>query len=427
VSLYFYPRPASRAAAQNVYHALSPGVAHTLKRINLKRASVARADTIRSINRQIVLNYVRERSPISRSEIAQETELQRSTVSLIIDQLKSDGLIEEMEGESTGGRPPTLLRLRAAGPVAVGVDVGTARTVVATCDLAGRVLERKEFPTDKSAERTLASVVECVSEFVERGGGSIEGVGLSLPGLVDSEVGRAIFIPYFRWHDWPVAEEIERVTGLPAVADNDANALALAELWFGRPEVRDVRDFILVLVEEGLGTGIVFDGQVYRGKSGAAGEFGHMNIGAGAPVACAAGSRECWEAFASERAAIARYETKAGPGQVGASVTFSELIDRADAGDPAARDALKETAHYLGVGIANLIKGLSPEAVVVSGRIVRGWQYIADELKGAVAASSMCRDLPFPHIIASSLGEQPQLRGALSLVLARKFASAQVD
>ena len=101
-----------------------------MKRINLKKASVARADTIRTINRQIVLNYVRERSPISRAEIAHETDLQRSTISLIVEELKADGLVEEIGGESTGGRPPQLLRLRASGPVAVGVDLSTTRTVV---------------------------------------------------------------------------------------------------------------------------------------------------------------------------------------------------------------------------------------------------------------------------------------------------------
>src|SRR5919201_3280074 len=118
-----------------------------MKRIDLRRASVARADTIRSINRQIVLNYVRERAPISRAEIAHETALQRSTISLIVEELKTEGLVEEVDGESTGGRPPALLRLRAAGPVAVGVDVGATRTAVATSDLAGRLLEQEEFAT----------------------------------------------------------------------------------------------------------------------------------------------------------------------------------------------------------------------------------------------------------------------------------------
>ena len=102
-------------------------------------------------------------------------------------------------------------------------------------------------------------------------------------------------------------------TSLPVTIDNDANAAALAELWFGRPEIREIRDFILVLVEAGLGTGVVFDGQDLSRRRRYRGEFGHMTIGTGAPVACAAGSTECWEAFASERAALARYKKLAQP------------------------------------------------------------------------------------------------------------------
>src|SRR5262249_14679765 len=119
-----------------------------MRRIDLKRARVARAKTIRDINRQIVLNYVRERGPISRAEIAQVTALQRSTISLIVDELKEEGLVEELSGESTGGRPPILLSLRTAEAVAIGVDVGTARTIVASSDLAGRVMDQQEFDTD---------------------------------------------------------------------------------------------------------------------------------------------------------------------------------------------------------------------------------------------------------------------------------------
>src|SRR5260370_26017890 len=109
-----------------------------MRRINLKSANVARANTIRGINREIVLNFVRERGPISRAEIAQITALQRSTVSLIVEKLRTEGLVEEVRGESTGGRPPILLSLRTAHAVALGVDLGTARTIVATSDLAGR-------------------------------------------------------------------------------------------------------------------------------------------------------------------------------------------------------------------------------------------------------------------------------------------------
>jgi predicted NBD/HSP70 family sugar kinase len=392
-----------------------------MRRIDLKKANVARPNTIRDINRQIILNYVRERGPISRAEIAQETALQRSTVSLIVDELKEGGLIEEVSGESRGGRPPILLSLRTADAVAIGVDLGTIRTVVATSDLAGRVLEQEEFPTDPDARKTMSRIIECAREFVGGNAGTIEGVGVSVPGLVEQETGTAIYIPHFKWRDLEIAREIKDAVGLAVGVDNDANAAALAELWFGRPEIREVRDFIIVLVEEGVGTGIVFDGQVYRGKSGAAGEFGHMTIGQGAPIACAAGSRGCWEAFSSQRAALARYEqSKQGRGGAAGHLDFKQLLDLALEGDAAACAALKETAHYLGVGIANLTQGLAPEAVIVGGPIVRVWPLIVGDIKAAVG-EGICRGLPPAHIIASTLGEEPTLMGALSLVLTTKF------
>ncbi|MET0650401.1 MAG: ROK family transcriptional regulator [Pyrinomonadaceae bacterium] len=393
-----------------------------MRRINLKKASVARSDTIRNINRQIVLNYVRERSPISRAEISHETELQRSTVSLIVEELKDQGLIEEIEGESTGGRPPNLLRLRAAGPIALGVDIGTKQVMLATSDLAGRVIDRESFRTDPDAETTLEKILDCAGRLIKRGKGT-EAIGVSVPGLVEPERGNVIFIPHYRWRDWDVAKRLRQATGLPVRIDNDANAAALAELWFGRPEIREVRDFVMVLVEEGLGTGLVFDGQVYHGEAGAAGEFGHMTIGAGAPIACAAGNYECWEAFASERAALARYAKLAGADEGGAAVTFSRLVDSALGGEEAARAALVETGRYLGVGISNIIKGLSPKSVIVGGEIARAWPLISEALVNAVEEYSICRGMQSARIIASTLGETPRLMGALSLVLSSKFAA----
>ena len=395
-----------------------------MRRIDLKKANVARSNTIRDINRQIVLNYVRERGPISRAEIAHETALQRSTVSLIVEELRVDGLIEEVSGESTGGRPPILLSLRTADAVAIGVDVGTTRTIVATSDLAGRVLDQEHFETSADAGKTTKEIIDRAKKFIRRNNGTLEGIGVSLPGLVDPE-GKGLFIPTFQWHNLPLASQISNATGLPVTMDNDANAAAQAELWFGRPEIREVRDFILVLVEDGVGTGIVFDGQVYRGENGAAGEFGHMTIGQDAPVACASGSRECWEAFASERSALARFKNLSGGRNGSGSTNFRELIDMALNGEGAARTALKETAHYLGIGIANLIRGLAPEAVIVGGPIVRAWPVISSDIKNSVERT-ICRGLPSTRIIASTLGPEPTLMGALSLVLASKFASVSV-
>lgn len=393
-----------------------------MRRIDLKKAQTARLATIRDINRQIVLNYVREREPISRAEIARETALQRSTVSAIVDDLQANGLIEEVgEGESTGGRPPTLLRLRSAGAIAIGVAVTPSMTMLATSDLAGRVLKQEEFPTDADYDQTLDRVIDSINQILKHSDGTVESVGVSLPGLIDPSTGAAIYVPYFKWRDVPVAQQISSAVGLPVHIDNDANAVALAELWFGRPEVSDARDFILVLAAEGIGTGIVFDGQIYRGERGAAGEFGHMIIGTHAPVPCSCGNRDCWEAFSSERATIARYQKLIDDNS--ANITFKQIVDRALAGETEAEKALVDMALCLGIGISNLVVGFSPEAVVVGGEVTRAWDLVEDSLKQTIE-HSVRRGLPSARILPSTLGESPTLMGALSLILAGKFAAS---
>jgi len=390
-----------------------------VRRIDLRKVQAANPHTIRDINRQIVLNYVREREPISRATIARETALQRSTISEIVEVLTGEGLVEEIgEGKSTGGRRPTLLRLRTVGAIAIGVNITPTYTTIASSDLAGVVVQQESFPTDPVPERTVNRIIEIIREFSRHC--SIEGVGISIPGLVCPATGNVIFIPYFKWRDLPIAETIFQATGLPVTIDNDANAVALAELWFGRPEVRDARDFIFVLVADGVGTGIIFDGQVYRGVRGAAGEFGHMIVGSNAPVLCSCGNDDCWEAFASERAASARYQRLTG---AMSAPDFATLIDRALAGEPEARTALTETARYLAIGISNLVVGFSPEAVIVGGAITQAWCLIEKTLTEKIERS-VRRGMPSARILRSTLNGDPTLMGALSLVLARKFGGA---
>lgn len=387
-----------------------------VRRIDLRTVQAANLHTIRDINRQIVLNYVREREPISRATIARETALQRSTISEIVEALTGEGLVEEIgEGESTGGRRPTLLRLRTVGAIGIGVNITPTYTTIASSDLAGVVVQQESFPTDPVPERTVNRIIEIVRRFDQ---GSIEGVGVSIPGLVTPATGNVVFVPYFKWRDLPIAETISKSTGLPVTIDNDANAVALAELWFGRPEVRDARDFIFVLVADGVGTGIIFDGQVYRGVRGAAGEFGHMIVGSDAPVLCSCGNDDCWEAFASERAATARYQKLKG---ANSAPSFQALIDRALAGEHEAKTALTETARYLAIGISNLVVGFSPEAVIVGGAITRAWPLIEKALTEKIDRS-VRRGLPSARIFRSSLNGDPTLMGALSLVLTSKFA-----
>ena len=398
-----------------------------MKRIYLSKAKnqIARPNTIRDINKQIVLNYVRDRTPISRADIARETALQRSTVSAIVEDLQLDGLIEEIgTGDSTGGRKPTLLKLKTGVPMAVGVDITPRETTIALADLAGQILQQETFPTSSDADCMSKQIVEKVKKLAHENKNHDLEVGISVPGIADQATGNVVYVPYFQWSNWDICRQIRDQTGMRVTVDNDANAIALAELWFGEERTRKDRNFITVLVAEGIGTGIIFDGQVYRGDKGAAGEFGHMIIGEKAPVKCSCGSRDCWEAHASEKAVRFRYRKLTGKtSSKNGDYTIEKLIKLANKGDEDAIKVFKKTARLLGIGISNLIIGFSPQTVIVSGRIVNVWDIIKGEIE-CLAERSVRQGLTETVIKASSLGDSPTLLGSLSLVLAGKFASA---
>jgi predicted NBD/HSP70 family sugar kinase len=394
-----------------------------MKKIYLSKAKhqIARHNTIRDINKQVVLNYVRVQSPISRAEIARETSLQRSTVSAIVDELQEIGLIEEIgTGDSTGGRKPTLLQLRTGKPVVIGVDITPRQTTVVLADLAGNILRNESFPTSADVDYMNEQILAKVSGYARENADCDLEVGISIPGIADQILGNVIYIPYFQWTDWDIGKRITKMTGLPVIIDNDANAVALAELWFGDPEIRRIRNFIMVMVSEGIGTGIVIDGEVYRGENGAAGEFGHMYVGKDAPVVCSCGRRDCWEAHASEKAVLGRYNGNGGGATI---VNIEHLIGLAQNGEKQAVGILKETAAYLGIGISNLLIGFSPEAVVVCGSIVRAWDLIKDEIQD-YGKRSIRQELSGALILPSALGDSPTILGSITLVLARKFATA---
>ncbi len=400
-----------------------------MKRIYLQKAKnqIARPNTIRDINRQIVLSYIRERSPISRAEIARETNLQRSSVSSIVDGLQIAGLIEEIgSGQSSGGRKPTLLMLKTGTPVALGVDITPRKITIALSDLAGQVLDKEIIPISSDLDFVTEQILQKISVIIGRHPETDDdlAVGISIPGIADQTKGESLYIPYFQWSNWDISSQITKRFGLPVAIDNDANAIALAELWFGHEKIRKYSNFVAVLIGEGVGTGIIFDGQIYRGERGAAGEFGHMIVGINGAVQCSCGSYDCWEAHASEKAIIARYHRLHNERMPNTSdMNISQLIELAHIGEESALAALKETARYLGMGLSNLIVGLSPQAIVVSGSITKAWDLIFDDIV-SVTERNIRHDLPRTVVMPSSLGENPTLMGALSLVLARKFASA---
>lgn len=396
-----------------------------MKKIYISKAKnqIARPNTIRDINKQIVLNYVRVRAPISRAEIARETSLQRSTVSAIVDDLHRQGLIEETgPGDSTGGRKPTLLKLRSGTPVAIGVDVTPTETTISLADLLGRTLKQERFPTSSDVEYMDGLILSNLERLVAEYPTSDLAVGLSIPGIADVDTGRIHYVPYFKWTDWDIGEQIKKKVGLPVVIDNDANAVALAELWFGGPKIRAIRNFIFVLVSEGIGTGIVIDGQLYRGENGAAGEFGHMYVAGDAATPCSCGRFDCWEAHASEKAIVNRYLQSAG-NLDGTSTDIEHVIRLAQNGERRAVEVLKESAKFIGIGISNLLIGFSPEAVVIGGKLASAWDLISNEIQ-VLSERSVRHELSRAMIVPSALGDEPTILGSVSLVLAGKFASA---
>jgi len=396
-----------------------------MKKIYLSRAKnqIARHNTIRDINKQIVLNYVRVRSPLSRADIARETSLQRSTVSAIVDDLQAAGLIEEIgTGDSTGGRKPTLLKLKTGNPVVIGVDISPRETTIVLADLGGNLLQKESFPTSSDIDYMNEQLLAKVTALADKNAEHDLQIGVSIPGIADQVSGNILYVPYFQWSDWDIGHRISQATSLPVTIDNDANAIALAELWLGDPEIRRIQNFVTVMVSEGIGTGIVINGEIYRGENGAAGEFGHMFIAENGPVACSCGRSDCWEAHASEKAMVKRY-TANGTHADSASVSIEQLISLAENGEKEAARVLKDTAKYLGIGISNLIIGFSPQAVIVSGRIVRAWDIIKDDIE-QIGRRSIRRELSGALILPSTLGDTPTVLGSICLVLARKFASA---
>jgi predicted NBD/HSP70 family sugar kinase len=388
------------------------------------RNQIARPETIRSINRKIVTTILRDSAAVSRAEIARETTLTRSSVSSIVDSLLADGIVEEIGiGTSSGGRKPTLLRLKTGIPMAIGVDMKPRMTTIAVSDLAGTIIERDDFPTTPDMDGMTERIVSDVTKFSNKFGNGKLSIGVSIPGITDHGTGKVLYVPYFQWRDWQISEKLAAATGLEVTTENDANAAALAEIWFGNKKIREYKDIITVLVGEGIGTGIVFDGQIYRGKKGAAGEFGHMVVGTDAPVDCSCGGRTCWEALASEKATLARYHNeRANIGANGHISSMPALLEKAKNGDVSAVKAIKDAGMYLGLGISNLIVGLSPQAVIISGSLVEAWELIQEDLL-KIAGNTLRRDIVDTYLTTSTLGDSPTLTGALSLVLVKKFDS----
>ena len=274
-----------------------------------KRTHGASSEVVRDINRRIVLNLIRTRHPISRADLARVSGLQRSTISLIVEQLiEENWVLEGPTGRLPRGRRPTFLRLNDKRAI-IGVDIRPSQTTVALADANGKFISQEAMPTPAEPGPGLDGIIERIQR-IKRScqGKKIEGVGVSLPGRYDERTDRLVFAPNLKWRDVHIRTPIAKATGLEVEMENAANACVLAAVWFERLE--ECRNFVVVTVSEGIGVGILANGQLVRGLHGMAGEFGHVPLVPDGPV-CGCGSRGCWEVFASNQAAL-RYYLESG-------------------------------------------------------------------------------------------------------------------
>jgi predicted NBD/HSP70 family sugar kinase len=381
-----------------------------------KRPQGASSEVVRDINRRIVLNLVRTRQPISRADLARASGLQRSTISLIVEQLiEENWVLEGPTGRLPRGRRPTFLRLND-DRVIIGVDIRPIQTTVALADANGKFTSQEVMVTPADPKAALSQLVAAIRRIKSTCRGKmIEGVGVSLPGRFDHASNRLVFAPNLKWPDIDIRDPIVEQTGLDVELENAANACVLAEVWFDR--VHECRNLVVVTVSEGIGTGVLANGALVRGLSGMAGEFGHVPLDPTGPV-CSCGSRGCWEVFASNRAAL-RYYLETGSTETGLS--FTDLLSRADQGDRRAEQALDKMARYLGRGMRMIVAGLAPERIVVVGDLTRSWQRFGSVIEGEIQAQVLPGGVA-PKLVPAFEDGMARLRGTVALVLQKHFS-----
>ena len=405
-----------------------------VKRLHHETVRVARRDTPRAINRQILLNLVRAWQPVSRADLARLMGSRRGAISLIVNGLIAEGILfEGAKGETPRGRKPKFLYIDSRKRCVIAVDVRPTRTSYMVTDLLSEpVIGVSSFATQSDPGRFIKALAARLRRILEdhKDLGQCEGIGLVVPGMVDREGASISFAPRLGWRDFPLRDLLANETGLPVHIENSGRACAIAQAWGVRREAGRSTDFVFLSVSDGLGVGLVVNGEVLRGRHNVAGEFGHVPL-AGEGPRCACGATGCWEAYVSNLATLSRYfgrdlsPRKPIPPEI-ASFSVDDLVSRARGGDSKAVSALHSTAHYLGLGLASVVNAVDPARIFISGEIIAAWDLIETTLRQALRTRVLAPAASGIEITTVPLPEHPRLRGAAALVTAPLFAVPRV-
>ena len=383
--------------------------------IDLEKIQGASSEFVRDINRRIVLNLIRTRQPISRADLARLSGLQRSTISLIVEELVNEHwVIEGPTGRLPRGRRPTFLRLND-DRVIIGVDLRPGETTIALANVNGKFTSQEVIATPTDAQAGVDVLVRRTQAQVRASKEKkVEGIGISLPGRFTA--GHLVFAPNLKWRDLDIRGPISKATGIDVELENAANACVLAAIWFDGME--SCRNLVVVTVSEGIGAGILINGQLARGLNGMAGEFGHVPLDPDGPR-CGCGSRGCWEVFGSNRAALRYYhESTSNAG----GLSFPDLLSLADQGDTRAARALEKMAHYLGRGMRMIVAGLAPERIILIGDLTRSWHRFGPVIEQEVQAQVLPGGVA-PRLVPVHEDGMARLRGTVALVLQKHFGA----
>ena len=367
-------------------------------------------------NRARVLNALRCRSPISRSEIAAHTSLDRKSITNFVSELMTEGLVKEVgKRENNRGRPFTLLELQRHAIGAMGINIAPDRVSGVLVGLTGGIVSshEEELPFEPAIARIVAAARETYNQLKARQKGPLHGVGVGVPGIIDMErevIRQSVNIPAIDGFSprSGFGEFIEE----PLYFEEASRAKALAEKWFGLG--RDREDFVCIDLDVGVGAGIVRKRELFKGAGEYAGEIGHIIVEKnGRPCRC--GNRGCLEAYLSERVLVDEVNRASG-----LSVRHLGEIDEVT---PEIRSILEGAAGPLAAALACVVNLLNPTTIIINGRLMKFREIVLPAVRREMKSRCLAECLARTEVLASNLKTAAVL-GAASKVLSDVFEVA---
>lgn len=384
--------------------------------------------------KDLVLRLIWRKHQISRAEISRQLGLSRSTVTEIIKELLSTGLITEVGiGKSNGGRKPIILEFQDNAKVILGIDIGATHVSIALTNLRGELLvwKEKDFPVRDDPEGTYNLIDQLCQECflsINYSYDKLLSIGVAVPSPVDPihpEYLSESILP--AWHGKSGLERLKEKFNVPVYMDNDANLGALAEHWWGVG--KKVNDLVYIKISNGIGAGYILGGKLYRGAKGIAGEMSHMPIDPFGRL-CGCGLRGCLATVISAWALKERVYTlsKLYPDSywVYQNFTIKDLENHALNGDRLALQVVSEATTYLTSAITSLVNLLNPELIILGGSLSRLGDLIIKPIQEKIDATALVSSVTKTKLVVSALGAKATAIGAATLAIEQAFIDPKI-